>query len=97
MERLSAAPGSNRGNKIKLQHSHFNDVYSQRQAILDWLHHSPLTTLEARSELGIMPPAARVQELREQGFNIVTHRTIAADGKRTHRVACYVLLSGGLK
>ncbi|MGZ5050458.1 MAG: helix-turn-helix domain-containing protein [Methylobacter sp.] len=66
---------------------------SQRQRILERLRHGPLNTLEARQELDVMHPAARVSELKEQGHNIVTHRTEGDSGKSKHRIACYVLLA----
>ncbi|KJV07550.1 helix-turn-helix domain-containing protein [Methylocucumis oryzae] len=97
MGRLGTArrePGSRSGGK---QQCHFtpSDTNSQRHKILDWLNHAPLTTLQARQELDIMHPAARVQELREQGHNIVTHWSTDDTGKGKHRVACYVLLLEG--
>lgn len=67
-----------------------NSNEAQRTRILEWLRRESLTTLQARKHLDIMSPAARVFELREQGFNIITHRTYEAK----HRVAQYVLLMG---
>jgi len=67
-----------------------NCVKSQRNKILNWLRTSPLTMLQARSELDIMHPAARVQELKEQGHNIFTHW----DRVNGHRIAKYVLFAG---
>lgn len=68
---------------------------SQRKRILDYLCAKPLTTLAARSELDIMHPAARVQELREQGHEIYTHWETINSGQGKHRVASYVLFAGG--
>ena len=57
---------------------------TQRTIILTYLQaHGSLTTLEARNQLFIMHPAARVQELREQGKEIVT--------VRVDRIAKYLL------
>jgi hypothetical protein len=72
------------------------DNESQRQRILAWLlcYHT-LTTLQVRQELDIMHPAGRVQELRGQGHNIITHWAIDDSGKAKHRVARYMLLAGG--
>ena len=81
---------------MKLQ-NHCTSVQSQRKRILDWLATSPLTTLQARTELDIMHPAARVQELKAQGNNICTHWETVDTGKGKHRVASYVLLSGGIE
>ncbi len=49
-----------------------------------------LSTPEGRNELGVMHPAARVQELRDAGHDIVTVRTWHTDATgRRHRVARY--------
>jgi hypothetical protein len=69
------------------------DSSSQRLRILSWLSTAPLTTLQARTELDIMHPAARVKELKERGYNIVTHWTTVWTDKAKHRIASYVLLS----
>lgn len=71
------------------------DSASQRNRILERLQQGPMTTADARSELDIFHPAARVQELRERGHNIVTHWKTVDTGKAKHRVASYVLLAGG--
>lgn len=72
------------------------DAESQRARILNHLRTvGPLTTTEARTRLDIMHPAAHVQELRERGHNIITHRKTVNTGKGRHRVAEYVLLAGG--
>jgi hypothetical protein len=67
------------------------DTNHQRALLLAWLQSSTITTLQARQELDILHPAARIQELREQGHNIITHRTTEDTGKSKHRVACYAL------
>jgi len=60
------------------------NAMTQRSTILRYLQaNGSITTLDARNQLFIMHPAARVQELREQGQNIVT--------VRVHRIAKYVL------
>ena len=69
------------------------DNASQRQRLLEWLLTRSISTLQARQELDIMHPAARIQELRDRGHKIETHRTTADTGKAKHRVACYVLLA----
>lgn len=71
-----------------------SDSKSQRQRILDHLRHAPLSTFQSRQELDIPHPAARVQELKAQGHNIITERTIEDCGKGKHRIAKYVLLMG---
>lgn len=74
---------------------HYSTVTeAQQQRLIEQLRLCPMTTLQARSELDIMHPAARVKELRERGHNIVTHWTVEHTGKGRHRVARYVLLAG---
>ena len=63
-------------------------------AILAWLKVSTLTTFEARTELYIPHPAGRVNELRSQGYNILTHWEIVSTGNSKHRIAKYVLFAG---
>ena len=60
----------------------------QREKILDWLIIAPMTTLDARNELFIMSPASRVLELKQQGYNIITHMVKAGSRK----IAQYILL-----
>ena len=70
-----------------------NSVHSQRFRLLEKLRECNLTTSEARHDLDIMHPAARVQELRERGFVILTVKT---DEKTTNggtrHLARYVLV-----
>lgn len=68
---------------------------SQRSSILQHLLKAgPLTTLYAREKMGIMSPSARVLELRQQGYSIITHWTTSTDVSGTkHRVAVYVLFN----
>lgn len=72
-----------------------NSLDSQRQRILNWLRQKPLTTLDARRELDIMAPAARIFELRHDfDFNIVTNWLVKETRPgHFHRLAEYVLLS----
>ena len=69
------------------------DLNQQCARLLEWLQNATITTLQAREELDILHLAARIQELREAGHNIVTHRATGDTGKSKHRVACYVLLA----
>tara|TARA_B110000208_G_scaffold27214_1_gene35612 strand:- start:967 stop:1242 length:276 start_codon:yes stop_codon:yes gene_type:complete len=67
---------------------------SQRSLLLDHLKKGPLTTIQARDELGVMSPAPRVMELRRQGHNIITLRTETVDRTGTkHREGQYILLT----
>ncbi|MEX1201268.1 MAG: helix-turn-helix domain-containing protein [Methylophaga sp.] len=72
-----------------------NSRAGQCLAILKYLYeHGSITTLQARDELGIMSPASRVLELREQGHCIITHWTTSEDKTGTkHREAKYVLFN----
>ena len=46
---------------------------SQKAAILDLLKRGPVTPMDALAKLGCFRLAARVRELREEGYPIVTH------------------------
>lgn len=66
---------------------------AQRNRLLERLQVGPVDTFTARNELNISHPAGRVQELREAGHPIFTHRqTIHDDQGRPHRgCAVYVM------
>lgn len=76
-----------------------NDAAAQRNRILAYLreHHS-LSTFDARYQIDVMHPAARVMELRKQGFEIHTSwvREQTPEGK-SHRVGRYHLLAEPVK
>lgn len=70
------------------------NAIDQRTRLLSALQTQPVTTLQARQNLDVLHPAARVQELREAGHRIETHWcTEETRPCRFHRVARYVLLS----
>ena len=74
--------------------SNYNDnsAHSQRMRLLKKLRESNVTTIEARRDLDILMPAARVFELRAIGHDIATIWTNApTDSGRIHRIARYVL------
>ena len=75
-----------------------NSAHAQRVLLLRELHIRPVTTLDARSGLGICHPGARIMELRESGYSIITFWAVGctADGS-LHRIAKYVLLPGSEK
>jgi hypothetical protein len=78
-------------------HPNYNDnsAHSQRMRLLHRLHQSNLTTIEARRDLDILMPAARVFELRARGHDIATFWTEGTtDCGRKHRIARYVLMQG---
>ncbi|MGZ5052327.1 MAG: helix-turn-helix domain-containing protein [Methylobacter sp.] len=76
---------------MKSQYS--NSRISQRQRILEWLRIKPMTTLEARLQLDVMHPSARIGELKEDGHNIIKSMVEDDSGKGKHKVAQYALLS----
>lgn len=63
---------------------------TQTEAVLDWLQRRPLTALEALQHLGCFRLAARVEELRRLGHNIITQDYKV--GQKT--VARYILTKG---
>ena len=76
--------------------SHENSAEAQRDRLLNALRCGAVTTIQARRDLDIMMPAARVHELRHrEGHNIATvWCTEPTDNGALHRVARYVLVSG---
>jgi hypothetical protein len=80
--------------------AHYADLSAsaQRKRLLDALRCGPVTTIEARRNLDILMPAARVHELKHRhGYNIQTLRTRQqTECGRLHSVARYVLLAGGV-
>ena len=86
--------GRAQSNNTTTQHP--RSTAKQRLAILSYLQQgNRLSTLHAREFLGIMHPAARVMELRADGYNIITHNRQDADVTGTrHQVAEYVLMNG---
>jgi uncharacterized lipoprotein YajG len=70
-----------------------NSAHSQRMRLVAALEErSVITTIEARRDLDILMPAARVFELRARGYEIETLWVddLTECGRR-HRVARYVL------
>jgi hypothetical protein len=52
-----------------------------------------ISTIEARTCLDILHPAGRIQELREEGQQIVTHWVTVDTGARIkHRIANYLFV-----
>lgn len=73
-----------------------NGTNSQRFRLLAELRNRPVSTIYARKYLDILHPAMRVKELRDKGFNILTHKKQEETQRgRKHTVAEYVLLAGG--
>lgn len=71
-----------------------NEASAQRARLLASLRIGPINTLAARHLIDVLHPAARIQELREEGHNIATVWTqdVTPEGNH-HRVAKYVLMS----
>jgi hypothetical protein len=66
---------------------------AQRARLLEALSRRAVTTLDARQELDVLHPAARVQELRQTGHRISTVWIVQLTASGApHRVAKYVLL-----
>lgn len=74
----------------------FNDTSAenQRNIILNALKDSPKTIIELRHDYGVMMPAARIKELREEGHRIDTVRMtcFTPDEVKHSNVAQYVLV-----
>jgi len=93
--------GANHGKKIahtkagQNVQNNFNDTSTENQQsiVLMALRDSPKTTIELRHDFGVMMPAARIKELREQGYKIDTVRIacLTPDGIKHINVAKYVL------
>lgn len=71
----------------------------QRKKLLAALQVAPITTIEARRDLDIMMPAARIHELRHKlGYVIDLVWTMQqTDNGKLHRVARYVLKASEAK
>ena len=71
-----------------------NSVQNQRLKLLDWLlEKNSITTTQARTNLDIMSPAARILELKKHGYliNTVPAEWISEHGINHKGVARYVL------
>lgn len=76
-------------------HGKFNDnsAHSQCMRLLHALREKPITTIEARRDLDILMPAARVFDLKADGHCIHTVWTSGITvNNRKHRIASYVLV-----
>ena len=58
---------------------------SQKTAILDLLKRGPVTPMDALSKLGCFRLAARVQDLRDDGYAIRTEMIETPSGKHVAR------------
>ncbi|WP_213780113.1 helix-turn-helix domain-containing protein [Caballeronia sp. dw_276] len=92
-----AAPLITEGTAQDIFHDNHNSntAEAQRDRILGFLRRGAgMSTIDARHILDVMHPAARVLELRDNGFDIQTvwQRQETPEGGR-HRVALYYLMS----
>lgn len=94
MDRSVTTRAANADSENNEKQGNSTNITAQRERVLNRLQSSPLSTLQARQELGILHQEGCVIELREQGYNIITHWTEDSIGNAKHRVACYVLLGG---
>lgn len=82
-------------NKVSPEKSHVDNTSgtAQRARLLERLHAGPIDTFTAIRELNIVRPGARINELRDLGHKILTHRLALTDDQgRTHRgMALYYL------
>ena len=91
--RLRQAGQHSKGNKSYITSQNTN---TQRRIVLEHLEKfGSITTLEARNELFIMGIAARIFELKERGYNIITEMVPVYFGCK-RKIARYVLLDGGV-
>ena len=88
-----AAQTTNPQNKTTKLNFNNNSTHNQRLKILDWLFEKgSITTSEAREYLDIMSPAARMMELKEAGYQIVTiWDSWTSKYSIKHRLARFVL------
>ena len=79
----------------KTLNTHDTSTSNQHAIVLIALRENPKTTIELRHDYGIMQPAPRIKELREQGHKIDTVRidSYTPNGIKHHAVAKYVLHS----
>ena len=95
-------PKKERAAALTTTHKHFkpkrnfkdNSANNQCIKILDWLlEKNSITTSEARQFLDVMSPAARIKELKEAGYLIITvDDTWTSEHGINHKgVARYVL------
>lgn len=80
----------------KTLNPHNTSAGNQRAITLLAIYDSPKSTIELRHDFGIMHPAARIQELRDMGHQIITLRIneMTPDGIRHKAVAKYILKGG---
>jgi hypothetical protein len=78
----------------KYNHPYDNSTASQCKRLLEWLRNGEqLSTYQIRAR-GVMHAAGRIQNLKQQGYKILTHRVWENDSNDVpHYFAKYVLIS----
>lgn len=67
---------------------------SQLFTLAEAMRNRPISSIEARNELGVLNVTAVVSELRKRGYTILTTKTHATDGMgRGHYCAQYTLVA----
>jgi hypothetical protein len=91
-ERAAASTTAHKHYKTKRNFKD-NSANNQCLKILDWLlEKNSITTSEAREHLDVMSPAARILQLKQAGYLIVTiWETWVSEYGIKHRIARYVL------
>lgn len=91
MDKKKANSKVSQGTEADVNHT---SSKAQRARMLERLQASSVTTIEARRELNILMPGARIKELREAGHLILTYRIEADDdsGRKHYGIARYVLI-----
>jgi len=81
--------------KVSKTNDSGNSAPAQRFRLIDWLlKRGNIDTVEARRELDILSPAARIMELRKRDFKIETvWIDRETDAGKKHRIGRYVLVS----
>lgn len=90
----TALAGARGAGTAKINDLHGNSAASQLRRLLSRLRAGPLSTFDARRDLDVAHPAARIMELRERGYTIATTWSVEQSLSGTpHRVAKYALLA----
>ncbi|MEN5198470.1 helix-turn-helix domain-containing protein [Pseudomonas wadenswilerensis] len=78
--------------KSRLQNT---SITAQNARLAERMEHGPVDTFAIMRELNICRPGARICDLRNAGYNIITNRIVLTDEwGRTHRgVALYTLIA----
>lgn len=91
------APLAGKG-EVKKPHAYSNSSEAQRARLLAWFRtHGMIDTIEARRELDVLAPAARVHELRHRfGYSIdLVWTREPTDFGVMHRIGRYVFNPSG--